>query len=256
MTVVRSWVNTCAEWHGNECVNAAAWQTSDWGVPFIRLISLAEDRLVESVCPPPYAALSYVWGSAPVFKTLEGNVSSLSQRGGLSTQSFPKSIRDAISLARALHFDFLWVDSLCIIQDSPSDKEQQLRVMGDIYSRASLTIVAAAGADANAGIPGLEIGSRSLPQHTIQIADDLTLVVLHQDSYRSAAATSWNTRGWTYQERVLSRRCLFSFPDGSVSFQCAKAVWGEDYRAETPCLLRCGAHGGSCAESKLDGSRR
>ncbi|KAI1770148.1 heterokaryon incompatibility protein-domain-containing protein [Hypoxylon cercidicola] len=239
LSIVKTWVKACSEWHGTECVDTAAWQTSDWGVPFIRLISLADNRLIESASPPPYAALSYVWGAAPVFKTRQGNIGSLMEPGGLATQPFPKSIRDAMSLARALDFDFLWVDSICIVQDSPDDKAQQIRVMDGIYSRASLTIVAAAGAHADAGIPGLEPGTRSLPQRTVRVSDDLTLVALHADGHRSAAATAWSARGWTYQERLLSRRCLFSLPDGAVSFQCARAVWGEDYRAETPRLARC-----------------
>ncbi|KAI1399287.1 HET-domain-containing protein [Hypoxylon fuscum] len=237
--LVESWIKNCTKWHGSECVGVTKWQTSEWGVPFIRLISLAENKLIESASPPPYAALSYVWGSAPVFQILQDNIDSLLKPGGLLSQSFPKSIRDAISLARALHFNYLWIDSICIIQDSSSDKYQQISIMDGIYSRASLSIVAAAGADANTGIPGLESGSRSLLQHTVQISDDLTLVALHPDSHRSVAETSWNTRGWTYQERLLSRRCLFSFPDGTVGFQCTKAVWGEDYRAETPYLVRC-----------------
>lgn len=159
--------------------------------------------------------------------------------GALTSQPLPKSIRDAMTLARALNFDFIWVDSICIVQDSSDDKAQQIRIMDGIYSRAQLTIVAAGGAHADAGIPGLDPGTRSLRQHTIYISDDLTLAALHPDSCRSAAATPWSTRGWTYQERLLSRRCLFSLPDGAVSFQCAKAVWGEDYRAETPQLVRC-----------------
>ncbi|KAI1768407.1 heterokaryon incompatibility protein-domain-containing protein [Hypoxylon sp. FL1150] len=239
MSVVKTWIRTCSEWHGAECIDTAPWKTSDWGVPFIRLISLAEDRLVESPCPPPYAALSYVWGSAPVFKTLQGNIGNLMKPGALASQAFPKSIRDAMALARALDLEFIWIDSICIVQDSNDDKAQQIRIMDGIYSRAHLTIVAAAGAHADAGIPGLKPNTRSLPQRTLRVSDDLTLVALHPDSHRSAAATPWSTRGWTYQERLLSRRCLFSLPDGAVSFQCAKAVWGEDYRAETPQLARC-----------------
>ncbi|KAI4859884.1 heterokaryon incompatibility protein-domain-containing protein [Hypoxylon rubiginosum] len=239
MAVVRSWIKSCSEWHGTECVDTTAWRTSDWGVPFIRLISLAEDRLIESASPPPYAALSYVWGSAPVFKTLQGNIRDLMKPGALASQQFPKTIRDAMSLARTLGFDFLWVDSICIVQDSPDDKAQQIGIMDGIYSRAHLTIVAAAGAHADAGIPGLEPGTRSLPQRAVRVSDELTLAALHADSHRGAAAAPWSTRGWTYQERLLSRRCLLSLPDGAVGYQCARAVWGEDYRAETPRLARC-----------------
>ncbi|KAL7797457.1 heterokaryon incompatibility domain-containing protein [Trichoderma ceciliae] len=239
LELVKTWIKSCSEWHGSECIHTTPWETSAFGAPFIRLISLVNYRLIETSCPPTYVALSYVWGSAPVFQTIQSNVKGLMQPQGLPVSSFPKSIRDAMILVRELGFQYIWIDSICIIQDSGQDKVQQLHMMDSIYSRASLTIVAAAGSHANAGIPGLQPGTRSRKQHTVPISDDLTLVALHPDTYRSAAATTWNTRGWTYQERLLSKRCIFSFPDGSVSFQCSKAVWGEDYYAETPYLKRC-----------------
>ncbi|KAL7892278.1 heterokaryon incompatibility domain-containing protein [Trichoderma sp. SZMC 28014] len=239
LEIVKAWVQNCEQWHGSECIDTTTWKTSDFGVPFIRMISLDDYRLIETACPPSYAALSYVWGSAAVFKTIRDNIDMLLQPGGLPVSSFPKSIRDAMILAKELGFRYIWVDSLCIIQDSAEDKVKQLRMMDRIYSRASLTIVAAAGSHADAGIPGLQPETRSRKQHAAQISDDLILVALHPDTHRSAAATTWNTRGWTYQERLLSKRCLFSFPDESVSFQCSMAVWGEDYYAETPHLKRC-----------------
>ncbi|PTB62784.1 HET-domain-containing protein [Trichoderma citrinoviride] len=239
LELVKGWVNHCAEWHGHECLDTTPWQTLDYGVSFIRMVSLNDCKLIETSCPPPYVALSYVWGSAPVFKTTQSNISDLMQHQGLPVSSLPKSIRDAMTLAQELGFEYIWIDSLCIIQDSGDDKVQQLRMMDSIYSRASLTIVAAAGSHANAGILGLQPGTRSRKQHIVQVSDDLALVALHPDTQRSAAATTWYTRGWTYQELLLSKRCLYSFPDGSVSFQCSRAVWGEDYYAETPHLKRC-----------------
>ncbi|KAL6700184.1 heterokaryon incompatibility domain-containing protein [Trichoderma pleuroticola] len=239
LELVKIWTKSCTEWHGSECLDTTPWQTSHFGVPFIRMISLTDSNLIETSCPPPYAALSYVWGTSPVFKTLQSNVKDLMQPQGLPVPSLPRSIRDAMVLARDLGFQYIWIDSICIIQDSVDDKVQQLRMMDSIYSRASLTIVAAAGTHADAGIPGLQPTTRCRKQHTVQISKDLTLVALNPDTYRKAMATTWNTRGWTYQERLLSKRCVFSFPDGSVSFQCSKAVWGEDYYAETQDLKRC-----------------
>ncbi|KAL6852026.1 HET domain-containing protein [Trichoderma novae-zelandiae] len=239
LELVRRWINDCAEWHGGECLDTTPWQTLDLGVPFIRMASLIDYKLIETSRPPPYVALSYVWGSADVFKTTRSNLNDLMQQQGLPVTSLPRSIRDAMTLAQELGFEYIWIDSICIIQDSGDDKAQQLRMMDSIYSRANLTIVAAAGSHANAGIPGLRSGTRSRKQHMVQVSDDLALVALHPDTHRSAAATTWNTRGWTYQELLLSKRCVYSFPDGSVSFQCSRAVWGEDYCAETPHLKRC-----------------
>lgn len=239
LSLVRSWIRCCTEWHGTECIDRRPWKTSECGASFLRLISLSEEKIIECVLPPEYAALSYVWGKTPVFRTLERNVMDLMQVGSLTRQDLPKSIRDAMALARAIGFEYIWVDSICIIQDSDADKSMQIGMMDDIYRRASLIIVAAAGDHANAGIPGLEYGSRSLSQHTIQVSEAFTLVALRPDFHNTVAESVWNERGWTYQERLLSRRCLFSLPNGSIGFQCAKALWGEDYYAESPSLTRC-----------------
>ncbi|KAI0165119.1 HET-domain-containing protein [Hypoxylon sp. FL1284] len=239
VSLVRSWVDHCTAWHGATCADTTPWRTSDYGAPFIRLITLAENRLVESAAPPPYAALSYVWGSAPVFKTLQANIDSLQRPGALASQPLPKSIQDAVALARALGYAYLWVDSLCIVQDSPADKAQQIGAMAAIYSRADLAIVAASGDSASAGIPGLASSRTQPPQRTLRVSADLTLAALRPDAHRAAAASRWSGRGWTYQERQLSRRSVLSLPGGAVAFQCARAVWAEDYRAETPRLARC-----------------
>ncbi|KAK2608474.1 hypothetical protein QQS21_002936 [Conoideocrella luteorostrata] len=239
MDLVRSWIRDCERWHGHQCLDRTRWNTGEYNVPFIRLISLAENRLVETAEPKSYATLSYVWGSNEVFKTLKSNMADLLQPRGIKVQSLPKSISDAITLATCLGFEYLWVDSLCIIQDCDSDKKQQIAIMGSIYSRSSLTIVAAAGKNCHVGIPGLQLKSRSYSQYVARVADDLRLIALRPDTDSSVRSTEWSTRGWTYQEHLLSQRCLFSLHDGSVTFQCRRAVWGEDYCAESRYLDSC-----------------
>lgn len=234
LDLVQSWVSNCNHWHGVECTDSAR------GVeritvfdPFIRLLDLEEDRLVELKEPDPYVALSYVWGTKPVFQTLMNNIEELKQPGGLSQyhEVFPKSIRDAMTLTKTLGYRYAWVDSICIIQDSRSDKMTQLTAMDRVYTQAALTIVAAGGDNANVGLPGLSPGSRNLTQAVAYCSSDLELVALQLDCQVAVETTRWNTRGWTYQERLLSRRYLF-FVNNTVYFQCANAVWGEDYLAE------------------------
>ncbi|KAI0142090.1 heterokaryon incompatibility protein-domain-containing protein [Pestalotiopsis sp. NC0098] len=234
LNLVQSWVGNCNKWHGVDCAGSShrADRTTVFD-PFIRLLDLKEDRLVELQDPEAYVALSYVWGTDRVFQTIGDNIEELKRPRGLSQhrEMFPKSIQDATTLAKTLGYRYVWIDSICIIQDNKRDKMTQLAAMDRVYTQAALTIVAAGGENANAGLPGISPTSRILIQAVADYSSDLKLVALQPDCQVAVETTRWNKRGWTYQERLLSRRYLF-FVNNTVYFQCAKAVWGEDYFAD------------------------
>jgi hypothetical protein len=104
--------------------------------------------------------------------------------------------------------------------------------MKAIYCCASLTIAAAAGLHADHGLPGVGI-PRGHKQYTEKI-DGLTYSTM-APSYtqlHNSDSLPWNTRGWTFQEKLLSRRILF-FTEYQVYFQCAEAIWTEEINMET-----------------------
>lgn len=239
LKLVKSWIQDCDEWHGSLCAGVAGHDANSSFSPFIRLLDCSRDCLVELQDPGPYIALSYVWGTQKVFRTLNDNIEQLKCPGELSEHRslFPRTIQHAMDLAGILGYRYLWIDSLCIVQDNETDKAKQLKAMDVIYTRASLTIVAAGGDDANAGLSGLRPGSRNLTQVTAEYSPDLTIMAVQPDCQTALEAATWNTRGWTYQERLLSRRYLF-FVNDTVYFQCALGIWGEDYVAEHPKLIQ------------------
>jgi hypothetical protein len=102
-------------------------------------IRLVETRGVGSV--GKYAALSYCWGSAPTYLLTKSNIKQF--KVALDTQAIPRSIQDAVLVARTVPVDHLWVDALCIIQDSAEDKSVEIAKMQSIYRDALVTIVAA-----------------------------------------------------------------------------------------------------------------
>ncbi|CZR69715.1 uncharacterized protein PAC_19615 [Phialocephala subalpina] len=88
-----------------------------------------------------YTALSYCWGGSQPFKTTLSNVSTYEE--SLPYANLPKTILDAFEVARNLHFYFIWIDSLGIIQDDEADVHRELAEMVQVYQNAKLTISAA-----------------------------------------------------------------------------------------------------------------
>lgn len=112
-----------------------------------RVLDLQIDQNSEDVrllstsgCTGRYACLSYCWGAPQPTSLKSGLVSDYMKR--IMLLDLPQSIQDAIRVARTLGFRYLWIDSLCIIQDSPEDKACEIEKMGRVYNNASLTISA------------------------------------------------------------------------------------------------------------------
>jgi hypothetical protein len=88
-----------------------------------------------------YACLSYCWGGAQEYMTTQANIDGYLK--SLNLSSLSKTIQDPIKVTRMLHLRYLWIDALCIIQDSPEDKRREMAYMGMIYKNATVTIAAA-----------------------------------------------------------------------------------------------------------------
>ncbi|KAI8930941.1 hypothetical protein NX059_011956 [Plenodomus lindquistii] len=201
----------------------------------MQLVRLPDDRSSEDAQPRPYAALSYVWGkenggNKKTFRTLENNINVLRMHGGLERfmPEMPLVIRDTIDLVRRLNLQFVWIDALCIVQDSAKSWRLNAYNMDIIYGNAALTICAADSAES--GLKAAKPSTNPSTQVTAECFEDLHLMLVRTpDSY--IKASTWNTRAWTFQERLVSRRCLI-FVDGRVYFQCPSTGMSEDIYAD------------------------
>lgn len=108
-----------------------------------------------------YLCLSHRWGGAKVLQTLMGDpLGTPNGRKGtfcqfqspIPIESMPTTFRDAIQVTRPLHFRYIGIDSLCIVQDRPSDWEAEAKRMGGYYRNACLTIVAGSALSADSGL--------------------------------------------------------------------------------------------------------
>lgn len=216
----------------------------NWNLPryklptSIELIDVEDMMIISATTERRYLALSYVWGEHLSFETTMENSKSLRNKGGLGTKmdEIPRTIKDAMKIVRNLGERYLWVDRLCIEQDNVTQKKVHIQKMDVIYSHALMTIIAHAGVAATSPLPGLQPGTRlNLP--TKQIGNTVMSV---------RAPTPWEsgapheTRGWTLQEQLMSKRCLY-FDFHTTWFQCDEgvcreidAVEGQDYELLQP----------------------
>ncbi|KAF8849351.1 HET-domain-containing protein [Acephala macrosclerotiorum] len=99
-----------------------------------------------------YLALSHCWGPPETKKLLTKTETLSSRLASIDVQDMPPNFSDAVVITRRLGYKYLWIDSLCIIQDSKSDWETESQNMGNIYTNAAITLAAAAATSSEGGL--------------------------------------------------------------------------------------------------------
>lgn len=227
------WMHECSTTHGDTCSSAPGRMPArlvDIGPTNPRLVETHQHHL-------KYTALSYCWGVPSEMnahlKTLISNYESHSN--GMSVNTMPETLRDAVRVTRLLGIKYLWIDAICIIQDSRSDWEQEAVHMGQIYRGAEVTIVAAAATTSNEGFlerPSDRMSARipygpstnGLPEGFFELWER---VLPHMDDEITVRESCWNSRAWTFQEQHLSTRALY-FGTHVTHFQCQRLVSAEN----------------------------
>lgn len=195
-----------------------------------------------------YMALSYCWGTveqaAKLPKTTNDTIISRIEKIELNTM--PQMYQDAITVARTLGIRYLWVDSLCIIQDDVRDWEIESSRMAAIFSIAYLTLVAASGSSCKDSFLRREISGLTCTVPMILNRGEKPIEGRYSLRFRRRWGTSdkmadisgsrWLTRGWTFQEERLARRVLI-FGEKKFFLDCKTVERAEDSGA---CALRPG----------------
>jgi hypothetical protein len=202
-----------------------------------------------------YVALSHCWGNRKPIVTNSATYDD--HLNGIAFDTLPQTFRDAVAVVRALGYQYLWIDCLCIIQQDADDWHREAARMTSVYANAALTI-ASCVRDAFVGF--LERSSKD-PSHKIceldvrwENAASATTIAVHmqkdqfpkeQDSeddrrYRAPGTyrrrgdspwqehlypedgQPWSSRAWTLQERLLSHRILY-FANGKMFYECNTA---------------------------------
>ncbi|KAL8910062.1 MAG: hypothetical protein Q9171_004616 [Xanthocarpia ochracea] len=154
-------------------------------------------------------------------------------------EDLPQTFRDAICVTRNLGYRYLWIDSLCIVQDDPKDWDTVSRDIASIYSNCVLTIAALWGQDTNSGC---FIERDPLRTQACRIGDwwGLGLFVLPPHHKRGQIIDRVEPgpllkRRWVLQERLLSRRTLYYGP-WELNWKCQQSEANESESAIAPGL--------------------
>lgn len=131
----------------------------------------------------------------------------------------PKTFRDAIELTQALEFKYLWIDSLCIIQDDAKDWEIESGKMCDVYTNATLTIGAALAAGDREGFLGPRSRAAKSMKNAIPSSQDLVSNLEVREDPAHNRADPLYLRAWVLQERLLSKRMVY-FEKHELVWEC------------------------------------
>ncbi|KAL6704783.1 hypothetical protein ACN47E_007587 [Coniothyrium glycines] len=218
------WVQACDEEHHHEFQT----NSSDHIRSTARFVDVKNKCLVEKPLNHKFAALSYTWGNCSQFKLTKDRLEELRERQALRNIWKQLSIVaiDAIAACERLNIPFLWIDTLCIVNDDQEEKHNQIANMDQIYSSAYITMIVAAGSDANAGLPRVtkRITHKS---RTLKLGDSAFQITNASDwDSNEVDKSAWCTRGWTFQELVLSRRVLVFTPT-EIFFYCSRGFHAE-----------------------------
>jgi len=172
-----------------------------------------------------YAALSHCWGKSRQFTTTTATIEQ--HKLNIELSLLPKTFQDAIVFCQKLRIEYLWIDSLCIVQDDRADWELEAAKMGSIYENAFITLAAAGAADDDGGLffetPKLRFNGIT-PSGEIWHAE--AFHVIEHNKWTLAEASQMcplATRGWVFQERILSRRMLH-FGRQELSWECKEEI--------------------------------
>ena len=252
-TQANTWIQECLTNHklcGNDEPAALPTRILDLGeVPTDQEGNDAEPEAIRLVESSPgqtgrYISLSHSWGGEHPITTTTATIDQ--HKAGIPITNLPATFRDACNIARRLGIRYLWIDSLCIIQDSAPDWELEASRMASVYRNSWLTVYATASSSPSSGIfrrkqavwiaaddpPDAETIDTLFPEAGAlrrNLRLSLRFATVHPDfshhgnPRKQQASLPLLARAWGYQERLLAPRVLHFGPQ-EVFWECMQTL--------------------------------
>lgn len=246
-----TWLRHCHENHSNCHVS----ETRKWLPKRLIFVGNKESGQDARLCESEflnkdihYITLSHCWGQRPVFCVKSENFQAMKRT--ITVTELPKNFQDAISVARKLGVEYMWIDSMCIIQDSREDWLQQSAHMCSIYKYALCNIAATGFMDGETGLFTLRTPNLVMP-HMITLhwteqsnlgkdppANGKPCYLVRRDFWRADVSRApLNSRSWVLQERLLSPRTIH-FGSRQLFWECRRLIASETFPNGIPAQLR------------------
>jgi hypothetical protein len=250
---IRLWMADCVKDH-TRCIKTEATLPR-------RVIDLSGSgpRLVDfGTTQPPqanYATLSHCWGISENTKPLQTTRATIGDKlGRIPWAALPNLFKDVFHLVKMLDLRYIWIDSICIVQDDPEDWAEQSVKMSQIYTHSYINIAAvSADNSSNSLLPKRWHQGDDIEHHRLPFAsqpatsippENATIHVRHSHQrghgYVFGRVTSSDgrimpsgeqsvpllSRAWVLQERLLASRSVFFGPSEMI-WLCREASWCE-----------------------------
>lgn len=230
---IKTWIYACDRTH-TECQNTRSKLPK-------RVLQVANGKiqLIESEGRTgDYITLSHCWGApGSQLKTTPETIEKWKE--DIPFEELSQSYKDAVVLTRNFRINFLWIDSLCIVQGDTQEWEAESGRMASVYENSYLTICATRASDGSGGLFSDRqlTTTRSIPYLLGSLDDSLFQYVPEAypiygrwefehhkgdkggNEYSPNTIEPLNRRGWAFQERLLSRRTI-EFLSAEIVWQC------------------------------------
>lgn len=238
LSVASSWLTDCLTTH--ETCRRAFQEDKPLPTRVIDVGSNGKESKVRLVISDgacgSWAALSYCWGGDSTFILKTTRLKDM--LNGIPIEAFPATLRDAVMVTRSLGIRYIWIDALCILQDSAEDWAAEAARMEYVYRGAKVTISAISSPGSGHGM----LRKRALPSLQCQLACKTKESDVPVPLFLRSGSALWdvsmktsplNTRGWTLQEALLSPRAL-SYGSQQMVWECLERQIDEGGRPVAP----------------------
>lgn len=235
--IIKTWIEKCLKDH-QACIALQRARNTDQHLPY-RLLYIGQEKNPPRVklCytarlsrATKYATLSHVWGTSLHLKLTCENQEDFLR--GITVANLPRTFRHAVEVTSSLSLEYLWIDALCIVQDSVADWERECSTMASIYSGGYINIAANAAVHSDGGLftlrRPLEISPCMMYVSNIlrHWQKEPCAVWVEDPNRRYIADSPLNKRAWVLQERLLSPRTVH-FTGTKIFWECPTHIASE-----------------------------